>query len=76
MTRPVALVQPPCGGAAPPSPRLDPSERSKPMTSKRRIPPGLFGAQHDGLADPQRPSLSDRLRKSPARIEAERRDRA
>jgi len=42
----------------------------------KRLPRGLYSQLGDGLLDPDRPTMADRMTKSAARIEAERRDRA
>jgi len=54
------------------------TKRKRPTRSRaaKRLPRGVYGDQHDGLGDPDRPSMTDRMTKSVARIEAERRDRA
>ncbi len=54
------------------------TKRKRPTRSRaaKRLPRGVYGDQHDGLGDPVRPTMADRMTKSAARIEAERRDRA
>jgi len=46
------------------------------MTTRNRpqVPPGLYAADGSGLLDPTRPTVEDRLTKSPERIAAERAD--
>ncbi len=46
------------------------------MSSKRRPPAIGYGPNADGLADPARPSIAERVRLAPERIAAERADRA
>ncbi len=35
--------------------------------SKLQMPRGLFGPGHEGLGDPERPSIEERAHKAPAR---------
>jgi hypothetical protein len=47
------------------------------MTTKRtRIPAGLYGPERDGLGDPDRPTVAERMVRSPERLAEERQRRS
>ncbi len=44
--------------------------------SSKRVPPIAYSDQHNGLGDPDRPTIAEHQRRTPERIAAERADRA
>jgi len=40
----------------------------------KQLPPIAYSDQHNGLLDPQRPTITERLRTSPAWLDQHRRD--
>lgn len=45
------------------------------MTRQWKVPPGLYAAEHDGLGDPDRFTVAEKMTRSPERLAEERRRR-